>query len=123
MSDPQTRPPAGALSAAISNDVVRILHEQTGRGPTNARTTINGDLVACVLHDTLTTGERTLVREGNAEWVLDTRKRFQMAMREDLVAAVERHTGRKVIAFMSDNHIDPDTAIEAFVLEPPATSQ
>jgi len=34
------------------------------------------------------------------------------------VGAVEKHTGRTVVAFMSDNHIDPDTAIEAFILEP-----
>jgi hypothetical protein len=31
---------------------------------------------------------------------------------------VELHTGRRVIAFMSENHIDPDVAIEAFLLEP-----
>jgi hypothetical protein len=38
-------------------------------------------------------------------------------MRDDLVGAVEQITERKVIAFMSDNHIDPDIAIESFVLE------
>ena len=26
--------------------------------------------------------------------------------------------GRKVVGFMSDNHIDPDLAVEVFVLEP-----
>jgi hypothetical protein len=31
---------------------------------------------------------------------------------------VEKLTDRKVIAFMSDNHIDPDLGIESFVLEP-----
>jgi hypothetical protein len=39
-------------------------------------------------------------------------------MRDDLVALVERETERKVIGFMSDNHIDPDMAVEVFVLEP-----
>jgi hypothetical protein len=39
-------------------------------------------------------------------------------MREDLIAIVERHMERKVIAFMSQNHIDPDLAVEVFVLEP-----
>jgi len=32
--------------------------------------------------------------------------------------AVERHSGRKVRAFLSDNHVDPDIAVESFVLEP-----
>jgi hypothetical protein len=30
---------------------------------------------------------------------------------------VEEITGRKVIAFLSDNHLDPDIAVESFVLE------
>jgi hypothetical protein len=41
-------------------------------------------------------------------------------MRDDLVAVVERATERKVVAFMSQNHIDPDLAVEVFVLEPSA---
>ena len=110
----------GQITAAISNEIVSVLHEQTGRGPAFAKTTISGDLVVCVLADTLTVGERTLVDSGHAESVLDTRKLYQQAMRTALTNAVETHTGRKVIAFMSDNHIDPDTAIEAFILEPRA---
>jgi hypothetical protein len=39
-------------------------------------------------------------------------------MRDDLIAIVERQLDRKVIAFMSQNHIDPDLAVEVFVLEP-----
>jgi len=50
--------------------------------------------------------------------VLDTRKLHQNAMRTSLTKSVETHTGRRVIAFMSDNNIDPDSAIEAFILEP-----
>jgi uncharacterized protein YbcI len=108
----------GAVAAAISNDVVRVLHTRTGRGPTQAKTVISGDIVVCMLSDTLTVGERTLVNDGAEQSVLDTRKLYQAAMREDLSASVMARTGRRVIAFMSDNHIDPDVAIEAFVLEP-----
>jgi hypothetical protein len=42
----------------------------------------------------------------------------QLIMRDDLVGIVERQLHRKVIAFMSQNHIDPDLAVEVFVLEP-----
>lgn len=48
----------------------------------------------------------------------DIRKHYQDTTRQELVAAVEKHTGRRVIAFLSDNHIDPDYDIEAFILEP-----
>jgi hypothetical protein len=47
------------------------------------------------------------------------RRSFQDVMRDDLVAEVERITGRKVTAFMSSNHLDPDHAIEAYVLGEP----
>jgi uncharacterized protein YbcI len=50
--------------------------------------------------------------------VLDIRRKFQRTMEDDLRAAIERLSGRKILAFMSDNHLDPDLAIETFVLEP-----
>jgi uncharacterized protein YbcI len=45
-----------------------------------------------------------------------------MTMREALVAHIEELTGRKVVAFMSDNHIEPDMAVEIFVLEPASSN-
>jgi uncharacterized protein YbcI len=107
----------GQLGAAISNAVVRTLAEYTGRGPTKARTTIRDNVVLVVLQDTLTKGERALVRNGREEKVIDLRGEFQAAMRGELEAAVERLTGRRVTAFMSSNHIDPDLAAELFVLD------
>jgi uncharacterized protein YbcI len=112
------QPQTGATTAAISNAVVRLLAEYTGRGPTKAKTTLSRDLVVAVLQDTMTKAEHTLAKNGQAQSVLDMRHRFQMAMREDLIAAVEMNVERKVIAFMSGNHIDPDMAVEIFVLEP-----
>jgi uncharacterized protein YbcI len=71
-----------------------------------------------LLEDTLTKGERRLVAKGRDIRVLDYRAEFQAAMREDAIANIEELTGRKVTAFMSANHIDPDLAAELFVLEP-----
>lgn len=104
-------------SAAISNLVVRLMSEYTGRGPTKARTYWNDDLITVLLQDTLTKGERSLVRDGKESLVLTTRLAFQMTMREDLITGLEAITGRKVRAFMSANHMEPDVAIEVFVLE------
>jgi uncharacterized protein YbcI len=111
-------PSTGPMSAAISKAVVRLLSEYTGRGPTKARTYINEDLISVVLQDTLTTGERTLCRDGQAQLVLATRKAYQNTMGPQMIAAIERYSGRRVFAFLSDNHIDPDVAIESFVLAP-----
>jgi uncharacterized protein YbcI len=85
--------------------------------PTKAWTSIDEDLICVVLRDTLTKGERSLVGDERGQLVLDMRKAYQFTMRTDLVAVVEEITGRKVIAFLSDSHIDPDIAIESFVLE------
>ncbi|MEA2254623.1 MAG: hypothetical protein QOG35_668 [Solirubrobacteraceae bacterium] len=106
----------GSLHAAISDMVVRVTAEYTGRGPTRARTIINGDWVLVALTDTLTKGERTLARNGRGQFVRDARRAFQDAMREAFVTEIESLTGRRVIAFLSDNHIDPDVAIECFQL-------
>jgi uncharacterized protein YbcI len=108
----------GTLNAAIANAVVRIFREHTGRGADQARATVSGDLVTVLMRDTLTKAERNLVRDGKDDTVLSLRHAFQATMREDLVSAVEMLTERRVVAFMSDNHIDPDVAIEAFVLAP-----
>lgn len=109
---------SGTVAAAISSAVVKLLREYTGRGPTKARTYINDDLITTVLRDTFTMGEHSLLRDGETELVLRTRKAYQNTMAAPLVAAVEEHSGRKVLAFLSDNHIDPDVAVESFVLAP-----
>jgi uncharacterized protein YbcI len=108
----------GELAATISNTVVRALARTTGRGPTKARTTIGENGVFVVLQDSMTIGERTLADHGEGEAVLDLRRRWQRVMQADVSKEIEQLTGRKVIGFMSDNHIDPDLAVEVFVLEP-----
>jgi uncharacterized protein YbcI len=105
-------------SAKIATSAVQVLHEYTGRGPTKAKTTISETLATVLFGDTLTTGERTLVEHGHADRVLQVRYDYQLTMRDDLIGIVERELDRTVIAFMSQNHIDPDLAIEVFVLEP-----
>jgi uncharacterized protein YbcI len=110
----------GSIAAAISNATVRLLSEYTGRGPTRARTYINETLIAVVLQDTLTRGERSLVANGETDLVLANRKAYQRTMGPELIAAVEEISGREVLAFLSDNHIDPDCAVESFVLVPRA---
>jgi uncharacterized protein YbcI len=111
----------GELSLAISTVVVRELAGTTGRGPTKAKTTLGDNAVFVVLQDTLTRGERNLVDAGESDAVLDLRRRWQKVMRSSCSRAIEDLTGRKVIGFMSDNHIDPDIAVEVFILQAPGS--
>jgi uncharacterized protein YbcI len=106
------------VNQEINNGAVRVLREYTGRGPTKARSVIDQNSVTILFGDTLTAGERRLAESGKADTVLNTRHDFQLVMRDDLVKVVEDALDRKVIAFMSANHIDPDYGVEVFVLEP-----
>ena len=117
MTSPKPAPTRGQAAQAISHAIVRVMRDYTGRGPTKAHTTINDNVVIVVLRDTLLKAERSLVNDGHADDVITMRRRFQSTMRHEFIAAVTEHTGRKVEAFLSDNAIDPDVAVEVFVLE------
>ena len=107
----------GELGAAISTAVVHMLAERTGKGPTKAKTTLGENGVFIVLEDNLTKGERNLAAAGGGAAVMETRRLWQQVMRSEMSRRVEELTGRKVAGFMSDNHLDPDLAVEVFVLE------
>ena len=108
-----------SLTAQISNQIVQTMREYTGRGPTQARTYLNDNVVLCIVKDTLTKGEQALVAGGEEQSVLDLRRRYQSLMREDASKAIEGITGRRVVTFMSDNATDPDIAAEIFLLDGP----
>lgn len=117
------RPTGGSLSAAISSAIVRITAEYIGRGPTKARTSIRDEMIVVLMQDTLTKAEKTLLDAGQGDFVMETRARFQMTMSEAYVSAIEMLTERKVVAFMSANHMEPDMAAEIFITEPRTTSE
>ena len=101
----------------ISREIVGLFKKYVGRGPTYARTYVHEELVVTVLHDTMTRGEQTLKEEDEEDKLRDMRKIFQGAFRDEAVSAIERATGRRVIAFLSDHAVEPDWSAEVFVLE------
>ena len=107
----------GRLAAAISTALVHVFAEHTGRGPTKARTTIDGETIVVILQDGMTKAERSLVEAGKDAEVLHLRRSFQETMSADLIAVVERLTASSVQVFMSANHIAPDSAAEIFLMD------
>lgn len=107
----------GELLAAISNTVVKVHADHIGRGPTKARTYINNGVITCLLEDTLTRAERTLLTTGGKQRVLDMRRSLRDTMREELVGAVEQLTGRQVRATISGTQVEPDISSFVFVLD------
>jgi uncharacterized protein YbcI len=112
------RPRGGSLLAQISNAMVRIHKEHWGKGPTKARTIYAEDVVLTRLEQIFTRAESTLVAAGREEEVRNMRLAFQRELEHEFVGAVERLTGRKVQAFISEIHARTNMGIELFVLEP-----
>lgn len=118
-TQPPQEPGGGSLPMALSNAIVGCLRDYTGRGPSRARTTIRDNVILIMLEQTLTKGERSLVSKGRGDKVLALRQDYQDAMREESSTIVAGLTGRRVIAMMSANHIDPDLGAEIYVLDGP----
>jgi uncharacterized protein YbcI len=106
----------GAVRAAISNAVVRLVSELYGKGAARTRTFMADEHVFCALEGVLTTVERTLVEAGETELVRELRTRFGEMVRPVFAAEVARLLGRHVIAVESQLVFDPDTLFLIFVL-------
>ena len=110
----------GELNAAVTREVVRIHTAAIGRGPRKSYSFHSNDTLITVMLGVMTRAEQNLISYDEGEAVLAMRRLSQRAMAEELKASVTRLTGRKVLAFMSDNHLDPDMAVQVFILAPPA---
>jgi uncharacterized protein YbcI len=103
-------------AASVSNLVVRVTADFTGRGPMRAHTEINENSIHVVLEGLITTTERHLLAGGHRHLVLGVRRAIHAGMSDSLVAGVENITGRKVTAFLSADHFTPDVAVGTFIL-------
>lgn len=120
--EPEQTAERSAVSADISREIVRLHARLFGRGPTRAKTFLHEEYALCLLEDVLTRAEKTLVGAGNIEQVHATRMAFQEAVRDDFVAIVEAATGRRVRAFLSQIHVEPELAAELFLFDPEETA-
>ena len=100
----------------ISNAMVALHRENFGRGPGAAKSFLDGEMVVCVLSDIYTAAERTLIRAGQEKHVRRIRTLHQEALKDEYKARVEQVLGCPVTAFLSAVHVDPDVAIEVFLL-------
>ena len=110
-------PERGDLPAGVTKLVMETYARHLGRRPSAARTYANDELVMCVLRDTLSPAEKSQLVEGHASSVNQARLGVQGAMREELVAGVERLTGRKVVELITAHDLDPGSAFETFVFD------
>ena len=113
-------PGGGQLLATISTRVVAILREHYGRGPMKAKTYAFDDIIVVVMRGSgYTPLEQTIIDSGEPERVVAMRHDFQRMMRKRFTDTIEELTGRHVLAFLSQAHVEPDLTIETFFLDSP----
>lgn len=112
-----TAPRGGELNAAITSALVGIHHRHLGRGPTTASTWHRDNVIVTVMYGVLTPAEQSLANSPQADAVANMRAAFQGVMAKDFGEAVERLTGKKVVAFISGNNVESGVVSEVFVLD------
>ncbi|MGA9856362.1 MAG: Na-translocating system protein MpsC family protein [Solirubrobacteraceae bacterium] len=110
----------GNLLAAISTSIVAILREHYGRGPMKAKTYALDDIVVVVMRGSgFTPLEQTIMDSGEPDRVVAMREDFQRVMAQRYRETIERLTGRNVVAFLSQAHVEPDITMEIFFIDGP----
>ena len=116
----ESKPPGtlGETLAEIFNALVGLHKRFYGKGPVRAKTFLIDNTVLCLLEGGFTIVERTLIDTGRDQIVRDLRHNFQLAMTDQYTEVIESRLGRKVVAYLSQVHTNPDIAVELFMLEP-----
>jgi uncharacterized protein YbcI len=110
----------GQLLAAISTSIVGILRDHYGRGPMRAKTYVLDDIVVVVMRGSgFTPLEQTIMDSGDPERVIAMREDFQRVMAGRYKTTIEELTSRKVLAFLSQAHVEPDITMEIFFVDGP----
>jgi uncharacterized protein YbcI len=110
----------GRLLSAISTRFVKLLREHYGRGPIKAKTYALDDIIVVVLRGTgFTPLEKTMMDSGHPTRVVAMREEFQQMMARRYTDAIEELTDRRVQAFLSQAHVDPEITLEVFFIDRP----
>ncbi|HEX2703052.1 MAG TPA: Na-translocating system protein MpsC family protein [Solirubrobacteraceae bacterium] len=119
MSAPPAPLAGDELLEAVTDAMIALHQRYHHRAPVTAKTLLLGDeLLACVLGGVYTDVEKTMIELQRSPIVQETRSTFQNAMQHMFIAAVERLSGRDVLAFISNHHVGPDIEVELFILKP-----
>ena len=110
----------GQLLAAISTSIVGILRDHYGRGPMKAKTYALDDIIVVVMRGSgFTALEQTIMDSGEPDRVIAMREDFQRVMAGRYKQMIRDLTGRNVIAFLSQAHVEPDITMEVFFVDGP----
>jgi uncharacterized protein YbcI len=85
-----------------------------------AKTYVLDDIVVVVMRGSgFTALEQTIMDSGEPARVIAMREDFQRVMAERYRQTIHELTGRNVVAFLSQAHVEPDITMEIFFVDRP----
>lgn len=105
-------------SLRISSEISRIYKARYGRGPEKITVHLHDEAVICLLRDVNTTAQAALVDVGRVAVAQAVHGELQMSMADEMTAAVEAATGRRVSGYVPGFNAEISATTDVFLLEP-----
>ena len=108
----------GQIEAEVSDAMVKLQREHTGRGPNQTHTYIIEDMIIVRMQEVLTPAERQLTGNPHGQSLV---KQFHQQMHEiarrELETIIEAHTGCRVASIHNDVSTKTGEQMAIFVLD------
>ena len=112
------RPTKGTVEAEVANAVVRFHREQQGRGPTEVRAHVLGDLILVRLSGIFTPTEARLAStEEGRKLIKSARQELRSINHEEIEKIVGDIAACKVLRSYSDVDVEAMEQMEVYVLD------
>lgn len=112
------RPTKGMIEAEVANAVVRFQREQQGRGPTEVRAHLLGDLMLVRSNGIFTPTEaRLAVTEEGRRLIRSARQELRAISHEEIEEILSGIIGARILRSYFDIHVDEAEQVEVYVLE------
>ena len=112
--------PAAGLPAELTRSLVSLWTQYAGKPPSGARTEVRGNVITCVLIDSVGDYNAGLIeaqRQNLENPASGASRRTDAAYKSEAAATVTDLTGRRVTSFISSHDRDTNVATETFTLE------
>ena len=105
------------LLGRISTEMVQLMKQYFGKGPTKAKAYFLDDFLIVVMRGGMTRAEQTMLQADREDAVREFRQQFENEMTGPMTELIEGLTGRKVVNYQSQVVFDPDISVEFFFFE------
>ena len=120
---PSYEPATAEVVRELKLEIAAIHVKSYGEEIKRIQVSVLDDTVIAVLDISLLSHEQLVNAAGGGNSVRQVRKSYQEAIGATFIAAVEHATGRRVVGFVSDTHLDPPFSVEVFRLGPRRPTQ